>query len=72
MSEKQLATSADASVRQIGVIRQIKENVREFENGGPDTEADDILLAISAGLTWDDLADALERSKLDVDRESIK
>ena len=27
---------------------------------------------ISAGLTWDDLADALERSKLDVDRESIK
>jgi predicted P-loop ATPase len=50
MSEKQLATSADASVRQIGVIRQIKENVREFENGGPDTEADDILLAISAGL----------------------
>jgi hypothetical protein len=43
---------SSASVRQIGVIRLIKEHQREFvEEGGPDREAEDIQLALSAGLS---------------------
>jgi hypothetical protein len=42
----------EASDRQLGIIRLIKEHLREFvESGGPDKEADDIQLAIAAGLS---------------------
>jgi hypothetical protein len=42
--------SAEVRMRQIAVIQQVKESVREFERGGADTEAEDIVLAEAAGL----------------------
>jgi hypothetical protein len=42
--------SAEVRMRQIAVIQQIKESVREFERGGADTEAEDIVVAEAAGL----------------------